>query len=104
MMTRFSARYQRPKEDGTKMLWSRFLEDMAFLLGVFLIGSKGIVEVLQDASILPHHEHSFGSIMLEFGRNGLLVAPKMLGRATAGRAWVALTQRFGKKPVEGDDA
>ena len=37
MMTRFSARYQRPKEDGTKMLWSRFLEDMAFLLGVFFL-------------------------------------------------------------------
>lgn len=104
MMTRFSVRYQRPKEDGTKMLWSRFLEDMAFLLGVFLIGSKGIVEVLQDASILPHHEHSIGSIVLEFGRNTLLIAPKMLGRATAGKAWVALGQRFGKKSTEGDDA
>ena len=104
MMTRFSARYQRPKEDGTRILWSRLLEDVAFLLGVFLIGSKGIVEVLQDASVLPHRDHSLGSIVLEFGRNTLLIAPKMLGRATAGRAWVALTQRFGKKSTEGDDA
>lgn len=101
---RVSERYQRPKEDGTRILWSRLLEDLAFLLGIFLIGAKGLVEILQDASVLPHRDHSFGSIMLEFGRNGLLIAPKMLGRATAGRAWVALTQRFGKKSTEGDDA
>lgn len=101
---RVSERYQRPKEDGTRILWSRLLEDLAFLLGIFLIGAKGLVEILQDASLIPHHDHSLGSIVLEFGRNTLLIAPKMLGRATAGKAWVALGQRFGKKSTEGDDA
>ena len=81
---------------------SRILEDLAFLVGVFLIGTKGVVEILQEASVIPYHDHTVASIVVEFGRSTVLVVPKMIGKATAGRAWTALGERFGKRSTEGD--
>lgn len=84
MMARMSGHYQRP--GGS----SRLLEDVAFLVGVLLIGAKGTVEILQGAGVFPAQAHGLWAIVVEFLRSSLLVAPKMLGKATGGRVWEVL--------------
>lgn len=91
MMQRLSSRY-RAHTGGA----SRLLEDVAFLVGVLLIGAKGTVEILQGAAVFPAQEHGLWTIVVEFLRSSLLVAPKMLGKATGGRAWGAAAAGLGR--------
>lgn len=90
----------------SRIHWSRVFENTAFILGIIMISAKVTVEILMDASLIPHQEHSFFAVVLEFGRSTLLIAPKMIGRATAGQAWVSLGRRLSRKhPIpeeEGD--
>lgn len=66
----------------------RFVETFAFAGGVVLLMLYMIVEVLHAAGIRlgtgeTDHGFPFGTMIAA----SLLVAPKMIGKATAGRAW-----------------
>lgn len=84
MMTRLSARYTVAKGGG-----SRLLEDGAFIVGLILIASRAGVEMGQEIGYwpMPAVHHSLWVTTVEFMRSSLLIAPKMLGRARAGRSW-----------------
>lgn len=88
MMARLSGRYQA-HSGGL----SRLLEDFGFLVGLLLIAGKGVVEILADAGIVRHANHGFPWAF--FGYTALLIAPKMVGRASAGRAWEGLARVLG---------
>ena len=77
---------------------SRILEDTAFFLGLLLIASRAVIEMGQEIDYwpMPEEGHSFAGILVEFLRSSLLVAPKILGRATAGGVWTAVGSGVGK--------
>jgi hypothetical protein len=101
----FRARYS-----GSRGGSSRLLEDVAFCMGLFLIGGKGTIEMMQEAGRLPHADHSFMTVLVEFLRSSLLIVPKMLGKSTGGAVWGSIGSGIGKivgrggKPGRDDDA
>ena len=75
----------------------RAVEAVSFILGVLILAAYGLSEVLVHLGwkLGPHSDTTFpwGQIIV----GALLVAPKMLGRATAGKIWDAIGQKFGGK-------
>ena len=82
---------------------SRIVEDIGFAVGLLLgIAYVGLVEILPAAC------HAIGRCVNAPGDNpfpwvvvtiiALCVAPKTLGRATAGEFWKAIANRLGGKP------
>jgi hypothetical protein len=88
------AKYGSPLRGGA----SRMIEDSAFFLGLLLIASRATVEMGQEIGYwpMPADHHSAWATLLEFLRASLLVAPKTLGRATAGGVWGAIGSGVGK--------
>ena len=107
MLNRLSGAHYR--QDGGS---SRMLEDVAFGLGIFLVGLRGVAEVAHEVAgslmELREHRHQFPwAFILSCG---LLVLPKTVGRATAGKVWGAIGDGLGRlvgrgRPAgPGDDA
>jgi len=70
----------------------RWLEDIGFIVGIanatlYTLGIK----------LGPANPETWAVVAL----NATLIAPKMLGRATAGRIWDNIASRFGGKPPAG---
>ena len=81
---------------------SRVLEDVGFVVGLLMmVGYVGLVE------ILPALCHALGKCQnapadtpfpwVVVTMAALCVAPKMIGRASAGKVWESLAGRLGKK-------
>ena len=72
----------------------RFVETFAFVGGVLLLMTYMVVEILHAAGVRlgsqPTDEGFPWGTMISAS---LLVAPKMIGKATAGRAWSKITGR-----------
>lgn len=71
---------------------SRFIEDAGFVTGLALLGLRGLSELVHEwvgmlVELRPHG-HPFPAALILSAV--LLVAPKWLGRATAGKVWTAL--------------
>ncbi len=80
----------------------RTIETIAFALGVVILGAYGLAEALALLGwrLGPHEGHHgfpWGQVVVAT----ILVAPKLLGRATAGKIWGAIGQRFGAGPRSG---
>ena len=77
---------------------SRIIEDGMAIVGVVLIVSRAVIEGGQEIGVFayPPNHHSGWAVLLEFLRSSLLVAPKALGIATAGKVWTTLGAGFGK--------
>lgn len=78
----------------------RLVETTGFGIGVGLLATKTFVEILQDAGFLtypPEHGWPWGLFL----SCGLMVLPKFLGKATAGKVWGSigegLSRRIGGK-------
>jgi hypothetical protein len=71
---------------------SRLIEDAGFVVGLGLLGLRGVAEILPEMlgpfMALRPHEHQFPTALIL--SSVLLVAPKWLGKASAGRVWEAL--------------
>jgi len=69
---------------------SRLLEDIAFAVGILSILARVVVELAHETGHwAPLADHK--GIPWAFAASVvLLIAPKMLGKATAGRVWEAL--------------
>lgn len=83
------------------MTISRILEDVAFALGIVLLGSYALSETLLNLGwrLGPHepgHDFPWGQVLI----SAIFIAPKLLGRATAGKIWDAIGRRFGAKDAE----
>ena len=84
---------QQPAVVTTTMVYGpnpihRFVETFAFAGGVILLMLYMVVEILHAAGVRlgavePDHGFPWGTMISA----SLLVAPKVVGRATAGRAW-----------------
>lgn len=76
---------------AAKPAHSRALENVGFLLGLGLVvGFELFADILPRAhGSTVDHAFPWGLVVAA----ALLVAPKMLGRATAGRVWDALSKR-----------
>lgn len=92
MMARLSSRYSVSQGGG-----SRLLEDVAFFVGLLFIAAKSGVEIAQEIGLVASTQHTLTTVLIEFMRSSLLVAPKLLGRATAGRVWGSLGAGAGKR-------
>lgn len=73
---------------------SRLIEDAGFLVGLTLLGLRGLAEIIPEflgpfIPLRPHEHHFPTALILSCV---LLVAPKWLGKATAGKVWEALGQ------------
>lgn len=68
---------------------SRILEDVAFMIGVLVLAAFAITEILPQVGIVLGDcgVIDTGTPWGVFMVGSLLVAPKMLGRATAGKIW-----------------
>lgn len=76
----------------------RFAETAAFVLGVLIMASYGVAESLSLLGFrLGQHDGHHGFPWGQFVIGALLVAPKLLGRATAGKIWDAIGAKFGAK-------
>jgi hypothetical protein len=84
---------------------ARWLEDVGFVVGILLgIAYVGLVEILPtacyslDVCQQAPVDHPFPWVLVAI--IALCIAPKMIGRSTAGRVWEAIAARFGggKKP------
>ena len=76
----------------------RGIETGAFLLGVLLLAAYGLAETLSMLGWrLGEHDGHHGFPWGQFVIGGLLIAPKMLGRATAGKIWDWLGSKMGSK-------
>ena len=74
------------------MNWSRGLENAAFVVGVLVLAAFALTEVLPQVGIAVGdcEVMDTGTPWGVFMVGSLLVAPKMLGRATAGKIWGAI--------------
>lgn len=70
---------------------SRWLENLAFLGGVALMLFAGFKEAMSSCT---SHPFPWSIFLIA----SALVAPKMLGRVTAGRIWAVLGDRLPKEP------
>jgi len=82
---------------------SRLIEDVGFCVGLGLLGLRGLAEVVPEMlgpfmTLKPHEHHVPWAILLS---SVLLVAPKWLGKATAGKVWEALGQGGAKLLARG---
>ncbi|HYC32258.1 MAG TPA: hypothetical protein VEB59_08215 [Gemmatimonadales bacterium] len=82
---------------------NRGVETFAFVLGVLNLSLHAVVESLRHWGFTHGKDcpadHGFPYAVLMI--SALLVAPKMIGRARAGRAWEALTLRLtGRGPAQ----
>lgn len=86
MMARLSGHYLQP--GGS----SRLLEDVGFACGLLLLTLRGLAEIAHEvaAALIELREHSHQFPWAFLMGCALLVAPKMVGRATAGRVWEAI--------------
>ncbi len=75
---------------------ARMIEDGAFIIGATLLATKSAVEILQDAGFLTYPPNHTGFPLGLILTCVLLIAPKMLGRATAGKVWGAVGDGLAK--------
>lgn len=74
---------------------SRHIEDAGFAAGGLLIVARGIAELVHEFyPVIEAHKH--GIPWGFFMGCGLLVLPKVLGRATAGKVWEAIGTGVGR--------
>lgn len=89
---------------------SRLLEDVSFVLGVLVAVSFAAAEIALKLGVhLGECSHTdsgtpWGLLVIA----GILIAPKTLGRATAGKVWQAVGERIAGRrlpdPPEGGSA
>lgn len=87
---------------------SRMIEDSAFALGVLLMGLKVAAEILEEMGFVKvpaeaEGAHGHWPIGL-FLFAALLIAPKTLGRITAGKLWSGLGDGVSKLIARGRPA
>lgn len=79
----------------------RLTEDVAMWVAIVLIVIRSGVELVQEIGMVPHVDAGF-----PFGfwmTCGLLVLPKVVGRASAGRFWEAIGGGIGRRIGGGKD-